>query len=127
MKELKNLLSTFTPAKKENFPEKECVIPTGEQGVYESSNWYWCALFLKDFPEDGIRFVRLKPYIWRGSDFLSCKEVTLYAWITGQRNEYFDNYENSIHDDDAVVIAFKKDENQNDECDCTKFVEEYLK
>lgn len=119
---MKNIFNLFTPSTKENFPLNECTNQTNEKGVYESNTWYICLLFNKRFPEDGFLIKRLRPYIWTDG------KEKFYAWIAANKGEFYDNYENPVHDDDTVIIGYICDSNQNNDwyTNNNKIVKDYL-
>ena len=84
---------------KNNFPEKECVIPD-EKDVWIADKYYWCLLQHKVYKEDYM-IKKLKPYINK------FEGKTYYGWIDKYRNTW-DNKYKFIHNDDYQIIGIQE-------------------
>ena len=96
----KDFVNQFTDAKKDNFPVNKCIVATGEDGVYECSDYYLCLLIDTRFKGE-FEVKILRPYIWRNED----NSKNGFAWIDDDGN-FYDNYDNPIHMDYLVVVGF---------------------
>ena len=102
MEDKMSILDGYIKALKELFPSQECVIPTDEDGVYESSEWYECIIASAKFPEDGFHVQICRPYIWTNGQDIG------YGWIHDKQN-FYDNYQKPVRNsiDGYSVVAFR--------------------
>ena len=98
---MESVFDRYIKATKQNFPISECVIPSKEDGVFESNIWSECVIMNQKFPDDGYRVVMLRPYIWTDG------KLTLFGWLAENHNVYYDNLECPIHNDDEVVVGYR--------------------
>ena len=100
--------SEYRIANDNNFPDDECTeCSNDESGIFESSNWYECVLINIAFPENGFSIRVLSPYKCVNTD---SGELFGYGWRSSCKDIFYDNAYLPIHNDNEVVIAFKKTE-----------------
>lgn len=103
---------------KSKFPIDECTQPQiDDEGIYEGENSY---LVLIQY-EDHYELNECIPYIWKAADFNNPEDFdctpdeVLYGWVSKEnRNLFYDNVVNGIHDDsfkDGLVIGYSKKHN----------------
>lgn len=91
------------------FPEWECTIPNEwEPDVTDSNVWYLCLTVDNHFTNVGGISV-LKPYT--ALNLPECVDEgghpILYGWADKDGN-FFDHFEQNVHDDHLVVVAWKR-------------------
>ena len=98
-----SIFDRYTIATSDYFPEKECVQPVDEKGVYESPKWYECVIVSEKFPHDGFHVQLCRPYIWTDG------KLTSYGWIHDKQT-FYDNYQNPVRNniDGYAVIAYRR-------------------
>lgn len=103
---MKDIIAQFYETK--HFPSELCTIPDArEKGITNSEVVFECIVAFKDIPEF-YRVQRCTPYLAKdlyGPD----PEHLLFGWTsTHFVNHWIDHFENNVHDDDEVVIAWRK-------------------
>lgn len=92
-----------------NFPSGLCTIPDArENGVINSEVVFECVSAYKEDP-CRYRVQRCTPYLAKdlyGPD----PEHLLFGWTSTHSayNTWIDHFENNVHDDDEVVIAWRR-------------------
>ena len=107
---MKDIIEKYYETKE--FPANLCTIPDAkEAGVINSETVFECVIADKDFPHL-YRIERCTPYLAKdlyGPDL----EHYLFGWASTTFNSWVDHFENNVHDDGEVVIAWRKVEKEN--------------
>jgi len=92
-----------------NFPKDVCKIKNpNEAGVFDSDVKFECVTFNKKYPGEH-RILQCTPYA--AKDNIKENESygkILFGWASINFDSWIDHFENNIHDDDEVVIAWRR-------------------
>jgi len=94
-----------------HFPEELCTIQNPrEDDVMDSDVLFQVVLYNNTFP-NSYRVALATPYIAKDT-YNDNNGKEFFGWASSNGDYWFDHFENNVHDDSEVVIAWRKVEKE---------------
>jgi hypothetical protein len=112
MRANKAVKSLFPGFETSGFPVDQCVAQDKREPEILNSNTLYLCVVVDHVLSDRLEVRVLSPYVCKleegHMDFEHSNNGNLFGWNTPNKDSYVDHFEHNIHDDDDVVVAWKR-------------------